>query len=275
MTNGNSSGPHGRVRGILRNVLTEGVERTGIMQNRFPRVIEYHSIGHNGGYDNISPSTFRRHLAWLTNTHEVVPLSELCNPPLDGTKRVAITFDDGLTSYLDNALPILRSFDVPSTVFIIGAVVQDEPRETLEHIRRQRLETTEPLLTEAQLETLVADPSVSLGAHTLTHPELSLVEDKERLRGEIRGSKTVLEDRFETTIRHFAYPYDVWDRTSHPIVKDAFDIAVQGGGERHVISEVTDKHLIPRIRGGVELPLLRYAVHDVSTLMRLSSPQWA
>jgi hypothetical protein len=47
---------------------------------------------------------------------------------------------------------------------------------------------------------------VCFGAHTVTHPVLATLP-VERLREEILGSKTIVENRLQLPVRHFAYPF--------------------------------------------------------------------
>lgn len=47
---------------------------------------------------------------------------------------------------------------------------------------------------------------ISFGAHTITHPVLATLS-KCRMEEEIKGSKKVLEDRLQSPVRHFAYPF--------------------------------------------------------------------
>lgn len=47
---------------------------------------------------------------------------------------------------------------------------------------------------------------IQFGAHTVTHPVLGTLPVS-RLQEEILGSKTMLEDRLQVPVRHFAYPF--------------------------------------------------------------------
>lgn len=56
------------------------------------------------------------------------------------------------------------------------------------------------------LRELAGKPGVEIGAHTLTHPGLSVL-DAEAARTEIAESRRILEERLSCPVRHFAYPY--------------------------------------------------------------------
>ena len=47
---------------------------------------------------------------------------------------------------------------------------------------------------------------MSVGAHTVTHPALGSLSTA-RLKEEICGSKSAIEDRTQTVVRHFSYPF--------------------------------------------------------------------
>lgn len=73
--------------------------------------------------------TFRWQVALLKQCFNVLPLSEAV--PMLGNARmparaVAITFDDGYRSTHDLALPILREFGLPATVFVTTRHIEDD-----------------------------------------------------------------------------------------------------------------------------------------------------
>lgn len=255
------------------------LETADILNNVTPKIIEYHSIGVPGGYDNLSVATFRSHLDWLTDTYDVVPLADLFEPSPAATKSVALTFDDGLASFAEVALPVLKAYDAPATVFAMGASVEEPTGITHDAILRERLRTPDPLMSGETLRTLTEEPLVTIGAHTMTHPELPMLQHGQQLEREIVGSKEALEAALGVSIDQFAYPYDEWSIPAHRLVQQHFDLGVQNGGEYTLIWDITDRHLLPRICGGVCPHQLAIDLHDVSaytrTLIRelLSTPR--
>lgn len=68
------------------------------------------------------PSLLARHLKELGREREFVPLSTLLAAD-NRAGLAAVTFDDGYWCVLDEALPVLESFNIPATVFLNPAVV--------------------------------------------------------------------------------------------------------------------------------------------------------
>lgn len=58
---------------------------------------------------------------------------------------------------------------------------------------------------------LAADPLITIGAHSMSHPRLAKL-DEAAARAEIAGSRAAIESRLGRPVRHFAYP--VGDPTS-------------------------------------------------------------
>lgn len=57
-----------------------------------------------------------------------------------------------------------------------------------------------------QIKELSNDPLVTIGAHTLSHPNLKKLSENEALQ-EISESKRMLEEKTGTSVEHFAYPF--------------------------------------------------------------------
>jgi peptidoglycan/xylan/chitin deacetylase (PgdA/CDA1 family) len=61
-------------------------------------------------------------------------------------------------------------------------------------------------LTAAEVQQLAGGGLVEIGAHTLTHPQLSAL-DADAQREEIRGSRAALQEAVGASVTSFAYPY--------------------------------------------------------------------
>lgn len=64
-------------------------------------------------YGQVHRTAFEKQMRWMAQTSKVVPLSEYHSP-----KDISITFDDGYSNQVKNALPILQKYRIPATFFV-------------------------------------------------------------------------------------------------------------------------------------------------------------
>lgn len=183
-------------------------------------ILGYHGIAAAGLLDDLSlllvpPARFRRQLELMRAAgFRFVTLAELVQagsgePP---PGFAVVTFDDGMRNNHSVALPILRELDIPATVFVtidfIGA-----------HSPWVGGEDDGAMLDEAELHDLVR-AGWELGAHTLTHADLSQL-DYEQCRREIAQSRDALERTFGVAVRTFAYPFGRYGPAALAAARDA------------------------------------------------------
>jgi peptidoglycan/xylan/chitin deacetylase (PgdA/CDA1 family) len=101
----------------------------------------------------------------------------------------------------------------------------------------------------------MARNGIEFGAHTLTHPILSTIDDAAKLRAEMVESQRRIEEELQTPVRHFAYPNGRWSdfgMDSVKIARENFDTAVSaisGWNYRE-----TDRHQLFRLGANPETP---------------------
>jgi peptidoglycan/xylan/chitin deacetylase (PgdA/CDA1 family) len=115
---------------------------------------------------------------------------------------VAITFDDGFQSVLENALPVLFQRKIPSTIFIPTGRMGHHPEWNLEPSNCDRYET---VMTASQLRELPSD-LVSIGSHAVTHLRLTSMGEDEAWK-ELHGSRQELESLLGQKIKLFSFPH--------------------------------------------------------------------
>ncbi|HEU4754422.1 MAG TPA: polysaccharide deacetylase family protein, partial [Armatimonadota bacterium] len=96
----------------------------------------------------------------------------------------------------------------------------------------------------------------SVGAHTVTHPALSGLEEAEARR-EIQGSRELLEEALGLPVRHFCYPYDEAIRWGRKVP----------AGCRRLVEEAGYETAVTVVKNGVtsranRLAIPRLAVQD-------------
>jgi peptidoglycan/xylan/chitin deacetylase (PgdA/CDA1 family) len=86
-------------------------------------ILCYHRVGTEGipYYSTLPPAQFESQMRFLRENFRVISLGQLCdelkNPGRKG-HGVAVTFDDGYSDLYVYALPILRKFEIPATVYL-------------------------------------------------------------------------------------------------------------------------------------------------------------
>jgi peptidoglycan/xylan/chitin deacetylase (PgdA/CDA1 family) len=169
----------------------------------------YHSVHPELSFASVSPPLFERHLAWLTETSDVIPLRDALDAARARELRrptVAITFDDGYEDNHRHALPLLRKYGVPATVFVTAGLAERDPEVTR---RFETLRGVAPGGIDAmdwtQLREML-DAGIEIGAHTYSHPNLIRLTRAEA-ELEVRRSKAVLESRLDAEVDLMAYPF--------------------------------------------------------------------
>jgi peptidoglycan/xylan/chitin deacetylase (PgdA/CDA1 family) len=230
-------------------------------------ILNYHRV-----LDSVDPfldsepdvATFKWQMELLAECFNVMPLYDAVTtlgkermPP----RVVCITFDDGYRSIHDLALPILKEFSLPATVFVTSGYIDegnmwnDRILEAVRRLNIGRLDLSESGLGVHSLEALadkkravdelmnnakylpsserldvavklerltpvpiqpslmltrkmifdLSEQGIEIGAHTITHPILTKIED-ESARYEMTAGKRQLEHITGKPIRLFAYP---------------------------------------------------------------------
>ena len=162
-------------------------------------VFMYHHIGTCPIQDEqfpftIHPAMFEKQLLFLkqnhyTPVHEEEVVRALQTGHTHITKPVLLTFDDGHADNYTNLLPLLKKYQVPVLIFLITQRIGTPGYLTWQHVQ------------EMQQSGLVA-----FGSHTCTHRRLRDLSDEE-INREIVQSKKILEEKLNTTIVSFCYPF--------------------------------------------------------------------
>jgi peptidoglycan/xylan/chitin deacetylase (PgdA/CDA1 family) len=108
-------------------------------------------------------------------------------------KTIAVTFDDGYRDNYLNALPILKKYDIPATVFLTADFLANN-------------QSCSRYLGRSDITEMEKSGLIDFGCHGLSHKILSAMDDKE-LKRETKDAKHRLEDLLRREVRLFAYPF--------------------------------------------------------------------
>src|SRR4051794_9929972 len=204
-----------------------------------PLVLMYHSVEK---YDEdpyrvtVHPDRFARQLRWLHRRGlRGVSMRELLQARHHGRAAglVGLTFDDGYADFRTEVQPALDAYGFGATLYVVAGLLGghngwDEPGPR------------KPLLTATDVRA-VADSGVEIGAHSLTHPYLSTLDDED-LAVQVGRSREILRQLTGQEVAGFCYPYgDAGPREIAAVRAAGFDHACATRP-----SAVTGRYAIPR-----------------------------
>ena len=175
-------------------------------------VLCYHSISNEKWRFSVTSKVFADHINLLKKNFEIIPLASLGKKMLSNKKlQVALTFDDGYEDNLQNAAPILKKYELPATIFVIGELL---------HANRFELDNTLSLLSAKQVNQLHGKYGWNIGFHTKSHANLANLTDTE-LEKEILLGKKKKEKKLAISLHAFAYPKGYFNTKISGLVKRA------------------------------------------------------
>jgi len=138
------------------------------------------------------------------NGYRVAPLGEVVEALEKGLempkKTVVITIDDGYKSVYEHALPVLREYGYPATLFLYVNFIHEKGAS----------------LWWPEINELI-EAGIEIGSHSFSHFKLTRAKDESveryarRLEKELLASKHYLEKKLDVDIPWFSYPYGAYD----------------------------------------------------------------
>lgn len=157
------------------------------------------------GYSAIRPSEW---IAWCRG-----------GKPLP-SKPVLLTFDDAYAGVAEYALPVLRRYGFSAAVFVVTRRIGG----TNEWDRSEGWPGTNRLMSSEQI-TEWAGKGIEFGAHSRTHPDLTMLSESE-LTDEVAGSSQDLAALLGRRIGCFAYPFGPYNAAVTECTANVFDMAL-------------------------------------------------
>jgi peptidoglycan/xylan/chitin deacetylase (PgdA/CDA1 family) len=178
-----------------------------MLRSRRSVILCYHGVGPTStrvdpGFLRVRPARFRAQLELLLGAgFEFVTVGEFADrfagdePPAG---LAVLTFDDGMDDNHAVVLPILADLGLTATVYVVTGLI-GKPNPWMASGAAVRM------MNEAELRDLMA-AGFEIGAHTVTHPDLSQLGYQACL-SEMTESRQTLQRLLGTSVRTFAYPY--------------------------------------------------------------------
>lgn len=176
-------------------------------------------------------------LTHIIPSKQIVSISELCeqlNSGIVPSNKVVITFDDVPSDVYYNAIPFLRRYSAPYTLYISIDLIDKDG-----------------YLSKEQIIELSKDPLCTIGSHTVSHCMLKKKNNID-LHKEVAESKKLLEQMINHRVEHFAYPYG----TPFAINRKTINYLMESGLYRSAVCtipafinqySITNMYSLPRI----------------------------
>jgi len=201
-------------------------------------ILTFHSIDNSGAIVSYPVKLFALLLEKFHRAN--IPIISLDDMLSEKEKQgVVITFDDGMKSVYQNALPILKDFNVPAHIFIAteaidtGAISVDQP------IAVPKFE----MLNWDEV-TKLHDNGISIEAHTHSHPDLRLLSEHQ-IMDEFHVSNKSIVSKTGIKPAYFAYPFGYHNEMARQCAQSIYKASVTT--ELKSISSVSDKAALPRL----------------------------
>lgn len=201
-------------------------------------VITFHSIEDDRSVISYPKAAFQDFVDSLAKSKiPCVPLDRLLDPTTQS--GVALTFDDGMESVFNNALPVLKDHAVPAHIFLTSDVVG----KTNEWPGNPPLAPKYPMMSWNQIEACHA-AGVHIDAHTATHPDMRKL-NHDGLLHECESSDSAIGQRLGRRPRYFAYPYGLSDERVRAFMRDRYEASFTT--ELRTLSHGDDPAALPRL----------------------------
>jgi peptidoglycan/xylan/chitin deacetylase (PgdA/CDA1 family) len=158
----------------------------------------------------VSKADFAAQMLWLKdNGYTAVTQQQAYDLWKKGTalptkKPVVVSFDDGFRSIRTNGFPVLKKLGWKGVVNLQGNIFEkgDEGGMSVQDVQG------------------LIDAGWELDAHSITHPDLTTLDDA-TLQQEVAGVRKDLQSKFKVPVNFFCYPAGRYDERVVTAVRDA------------------------------------------------------
>ena len=166
--------------------------------NKQDIVFLYHSVtdNHEDNYKyTVLDSVFSNQLDVIKENFKIVPLNDLLTLNNEGYRRAAITFDDALYDFYQNAFQILKKKNIPATMFVPTSFIESD-KQMLANQRH---------CTWKEMREMLNTGLINFESHGHSHKHIRGMSLSE-LKNDIKTSIDLIETNLNTKVNFFAYP---------------------------------------------------------------------
>jgi len=166
-------------------------------------ILTYHMIDPKPCFaaTRIHPKQFERQIEMAANMGFVFQtISDYLWPQQKHEKRLAITFDDGYDSVFKHALPILKQYNAPATVFVNPGYVGQFNTWDVNFLGMRTL-----MMSWPQLQHL-SKTGWEIGSHGMTHQDLTCLP-RSKVMWELNASRVIIHQQLGICSPVFSFPF--------------------------------------------------------------------
>ena len=204
-------------------------------------ILQYHHVSDSTpASTSLKIDEFAGHMAYLDSAgFTVLPLPDVIDAlrrqqPLPA-KTVVITFDDGYRNVLTNAVPILKRYDFPYTIFVASKDIDKGHRG---------------MLSWAQLKQLAAE-GATIANHSSYHHHLNRRlpgetqgQWRQRISADLLDAEAAIKRHTGQSWSYLAYPYGEYNQPLQALVAELGFIGI--GQHSGAVASYSDFTALPR-----------------------------
>ena len=225
-------------------------------------ILLYHSVGQNPWATKLN--NFKKQMEWLKENTYVTDIDSI----LDSNKKdltskknkiqVAITFDDGYKSLVENVSPIVNELNMKPCVFLNTFFINHQSSIESDPIKGHY--PNEEFMIWEDVKKL-SNEGWSIGSHGCNHYDLTMV-NKDIINYELQESKKIIEYNLGNKCKYFSYTFGKYNKTLISMVKNN-EYEYGFTGMHKSLSKGFDKFIVPRIN--IEK---LYSINDFDSIIK-------
>lgn len=188
-------------------------------------ILVYHDISDRNNQYCVSKEEFEWQINYLKeNGFRFVTYEMLKADAVDHReKNVLISFDDARSGAFKYAREILKKNDIPIMMFVASSYQERASEGKYE-------DDISSFMTWDELNEWIAEGSICIGAHSHSHPDMSMLTEEE-IEKEIKTNNGIVYEKTGVTCKDFAFPYGKYKKIYLPVYKQYYEtVSTLGSG---------------------------------------------